>query len=93
MGYQQLPADPEWAERYAYLNNPSTEPKLLLQKVEHPSHIHLDSETDNSAAEVARLSKLGAFVIKQMPLFKLIGALRPSILSGDATTRRFCPKP
>jgi hypothetical protein len=62
LGYQQLPADPQWTERYAYLNNTSTEPKLLLQKVEHPSHIHLDIETDNSAAEVDRLSKLGAFV-------------------------------
>lgn len=67
LGYQLLASDPDWAERYAYLDNPCSEPRLLLQKVEHPSHIHLDIETDNIEAEVERLSKLGAFVIKQMP--------------------------
>lgn len=37
-GDQLLPSDPDWAERYAYLDNPCSEPRLLLQKVEHPSH-------------------------------------------------------
>ena len=36
------------------------EPMLLLQKVEHPSRIHLDIETDDIEAEVKRLEALGA---------------------------------
>lgn len=74
LGYQLLPSDPDWAERYAYLDNPCSEPRLLLQKVEHPSHIHLDIETDNIQAEVERLSKLGAFVVKKMPRWTVMEA-------------------
>ncbi len=81
LGYQQLPSDPEWAERYLYLDSPSPEPKLLLQKVEHSSHIHLDIETDNVMAEVARLSSLGAIVVKQMPRWTVMQA---------PTGHRFC---
>ncbi|NUQ75992.1 MAG: VOC family protein [Polyangiaceae bacterium] len=33
---------------------------LLVQKVDHPSRIHLDIETDNMEAEVKRLEALGA---------------------------------
>jgi hypothetical protein len=36
------------------------EPFLLLQKVEHEPRIHLDIETDDLDAEVARLESLGA---------------------------------
>lgn len=36
------------------------EPMLLLQRVDHDSRIHLDIETDDLDAEVARLEKLGA---------------------------------
>ncbi|MBY0418694.1 MAG: VOC family protein [Pararheinheimera sp.] len=81
LGYQLLPSVPDWAERYAYLDNPSSEPKLLLQKVDHPSHIHLDIETDNIQAEVERLSKLGALVVKQMPRWTVM---------ESPTGHRFC---
>ncbi len=81
LGYQLLPSDPEWAERYAYLDNPCSEPKLLLQKVGHPSHIHLDIETDNIQAEVERLSQLGAVVVKQMPRWTVM---------ESPTGHRFC---
>ena len=74
LGYRPLPSDPDWAERYAYLDNPETEPRLLLQKVAHPSHIHLDIETDNIQAEVERLCKLGAFIVKQMPRWTVMQA-------------------
>jgi hypothetical protein len=33
---------------------------IEVQKVAHPSRVHLDIETDNIEAEVARLEKLGA---------------------------------
>ena len=32
---------------YAELNGPAGEPKVLLQKVDHPSRVHLDIETDD----------------------------------------------
>ena len=46
--------------RYAELKTAADEPFLLLQKVEHESRIHLDLETDDLEAEVARLEALGA---------------------------------
>lgn len=46
--------------RYAELKTGADEPFLLLQKVEHESRIHLDIETDDLDAEVARLEALGA---------------------------------
>jgi predicted enzyme related to lactoylglutathione lyase len=38
----------------------TTEPYIEVQKVTHPSRVHLDIETDDVEAEVARLEKLGA---------------------------------
>jgi predicted enzyme related to lactoylglutathione lyase len=81
LGYPLQASDPDWAERYAYLDNPATEPKLLLQKVQHPSHIHLDIETDDIAAEVRRLCQLGAVVVKQLPRWTVMQA---------PTGHRFC---
>ncbi len=47
----------------------ATEPggmHIEAQKVAHPSRVHLDIETDDVAAEVARLEKLGAQRVKQV---------------------------
>jgi hypothetical protein len=46
--------------KYAELETAPDEPIILLQKVEHESRVHLDIETDDLQAEVARLEKLGA---------------------------------
>lgn len=46
--------------KYAELETADDEPLMLLQKVDHPSRVHLDIETDDQKAEVARLEKLGA---------------------------------
>lgn len=45
---------------YRQLATSGNEPTLVLQKVEHDSHIHLDIESDDLEAEVARLEQLGA---------------------------------
>lgn len=45
---------------YRKLEAPDSEPQMLVQKVDHPSRVHLDIETDNIDAEVARLEDLGA---------------------------------
>ena len=46
--------------KYAELRTAADEPLILLQKVEHASRVHLDIETDDLDAEVARLERLGA---------------------------------
>jgi predicted enzyme related to lactoylglutathione lyase len=46
--------------KYAELATGADEPFLLLQKVAHEARVHLDIETDDLDAEVARLEALGA---------------------------------
>jgi len=46
--------------KYVELETADDEPLMLLQKVDHPSRVHLDIETDDQEAEAARLEKLGA---------------------------------
>ncbi len=45
---------------YVGLNTPKNEPYIEVQKVDHPSRVHLDIETDDIEAEVMRLEALGA---------------------------------
>lgn len=47
-------------ENYLLLETAATQPKMLLQKVDHPSRVHLDIETNDIEAEVERLEGLGA---------------------------------
>jgi hypothetical protein len=51
---------------YRMLETPPDEPIVQIQRVEHESRVHLDIETDDSPAEVARLEKLGAKVTKRL---------------------------
>ncbi|TPH18559.1 VOC family protein [Litorilituus lipolyticus] len=74
-------SDEEWANRYASLQTNKAHPDILIQKVEHESRIHLDIETDNIKAEVARLEKLGAIVIKTFERWVVMQA---------PTGHRFC---
>jgi len=46
--------------KYAELKTDADEPFLLLQRIDHEARIHLDIETDDLDAEVARLEALGA---------------------------------
>jgi catechol 2,3-dioxygenase-like lactoylglutathione lyase family enzyme len=45
---------------YVGLNTPENEPYIEVQKVDHPSRVHLDIEADDIEAEVKRLEALGA---------------------------------
>ena len=60
LGKPVASADPDDDCRYAELATAADELAILLQKVEHPSRVHLDIETDNLDAEVQRLETLGA---------------------------------
>ena len=51
---------------YVMLENRPDEISIQVQRVDHESRIHLDIETDDIPAEVARLEKLGATVDKRL---------------------------
>lgn len=51
---------------YVMLSTPPDEPIVQLQRVEHESRVHVDIETDDIPAEVARLEKLGARVVNRL---------------------------
>ncbi len=53
------PPSPE-SPNYRGLTMRADEPVIYLQKVEHESRVHLDIESDDVEAEVARLEALGA---------------------------------
>jgi hypothetical protein len=54
---------------------------IEVQKVDHPSRVHLDIETDNIEAEVARLENLGA---------KSIAKVHSWVVMEAPTGQRFC---
>jgi predicted enzyme related to lactoylglutathione lyase len=58
-GWKALPAEPS-EPSYRMLETPPDQPKVLVQSVTHPSRVHIDIETDDIDAEVARLERLGA---------------------------------
>ena len=63
------PIDPEHPGSrgdYVMLRDRPDEISVQIQRVAHESRLHLDIETDDIAAEVARLEKLGATVDKHM---------------------------
>ncbi len=65
LGHDCLESDLPCAATYTHLDVPEDQPGIMIQKVDHPSRVHLDIETDNIAAEVARLKTLGATVVKE----------------------------
>jgi hypothetical protein len=74
------------AEKYAELEAPPGEPRLLLQQVEHESRIHLDVDVDRAdvEAEVARLVGLGAREVERIKDWVVLEA---------PTGHRFCVVP
>jgi hypothetical protein len=60
------PDHPGTRGNYVMLETPPGEWSVQIQRVEHESRVHLDIETDDIAAEVARLEKLGATVDTRM---------------------------
>ncbi len=75
-----LEAEPK-NPRYRRLFGKDGDIGILLQAVEHPSRVHLDIETDNPEAEVARLEKLGAKIVKRFKSWVVMEA---------ASGHRFC---
>lgn len=67
--------------QYTELEGPDGEHRLLLQKVDHPSRVHLDIEADDLEAEVSRLEKLGA---------KRVADVKRWVVMEAPTGHRFC---
>jgi hypothetical protein len=53
-------------DNYRMLETPPDEPIVQIQRVQHESRVHIDIETDNLPAEVARLEALGAKVANRL---------------------------
>jgi len=71
----------EGGTEYISLEGSPSHQYVAVQKVEHPSRVHLDIEADDMDAEVARLEALGA---------KRIGFVRRWWVMEAPTGQRFC---
>lgn len=79
MEIRQLPA--EEGEKYVRLVDRNSELHIEVQKVDHPSRVHLDIEADDIEAEVRRLEALGAKRVAQVHTWWVMEA---------PTGQRFC---
>lgn len=79
MALQPLPA--EEGEKYVRLVDPSGRLHIEVQRVKHPSRVHLDIQTDDIDAEVRRLKALGAREIERVHTWCVMEA---------PTGQRFC---
>jgi predicted enzyme related to lactoylglutathione lyase len=60
--------------RYLDIRGDPADPHVILQRVEHPSRVHIDIETDDIEAEVRRLEALGAGVVEKMERWTVMQA-------------------
>jgi hypothetical protein len=75
------PGHPGSRGNYLMLETPTDEPIVQIQRVEHESRVHIDIETDDIPAEVARLEKIGARVVDRLERWVVMQA---------PTGQRFC---
>ncbi|MGH8292504.1 MAG: VOC family protein [Gammaproteobacteria bacterium] len=75
------PRHPGSRGNYRMLETPPDEPIVEVQKVKHESRVHLDIETDDIEAEVARLTRLGAREVRRIKTWVVMEA---------PTGQRFC---
>jgi predicted enzyme related to lactoylglutathione lyase len=66
LGRRVDPDHPGTRGDYVMLETPVDEISVQIQRVDHESRVHIDIETDDIDAEVARLEKLGAAVDKRL---------------------------
>jgi len=71
----------KYGDKYKWLDDSQHDLHIEVQKVEHPSRVHLDIETDDIEAEVERLEKLGAKRLQQVETWWVMEA---------PTGQRFC---
>lgn len=81
LGYRVKPSTDPADDNYVLLDTGPNELHIELQKVDHPSRVHLDIEADDVEAEVRRLEKLGAKRVRQVRTWWIMEA---------PTGHRFC---
>src|SRR5690242_14401781 len=81
LGLETEPAAEAREARYRTLRTAADEPHVQVQQVQHESRVHLDIETDDVAAEVRRLERLGA---------SRIAAVADWVVLQAPTGQRFC---
>ncbi|WP_414492955.1 VOC family protein [Stenotrophomonas maltophilia] len=81
LGLQAQPAHDEDGAEYADLQGAPAGLNVEVQRVDHPSRVHLDIESDDIDAEADRLEKLGA---------RRIGFVKRWWVMEAPTGHRFC---
>ncbi|HVO46355.1 MAG TPA: VOC family protein [Steroidobacteraceae bacterium] len=81
LGYSLRESSSSEDTGYRLLDTPPDGLHVEVQKVEHPSRVHLDIEADDIEAEVRRLEKLGA---------KRVAQVRTWWVMEAPTGQRFC---
>ncbi|HET7675454.1 MAG TPA: VOC family protein [Gammaproteobacteria bacterium] len=81
LGRERRARKPGESDKYATLAMRPDEIAVEVQQVTHPSRVHIDIETDDVEAEVARLEKLGA---------KRIETIKTWVVMEAPTGHRFC---
>lgn len=82
-------------ELYRMLRTRPEEVHIEVQRVDHPSRVHLDIETNDIEAEVARLESLGArrvadirrWVVMEAPTGQRFCVVNPQRANFEATAR------
>ena len=81
LGLPIVPPPKSEDTKYVNLRTPPNDLHVDVQKVDHASRVHLDIETDDIEAEVARLENLGA---------KRVAFIRNWWVMEAPTGQRFC---
>ena len=82
LGLKRKAADTPAQTKYVHLDQKDPDDlHIEVQKVDHESRVHLDIETDDVEAEVARLEQLGA---------KRIEKINTWVVMEAPTGQRFC---
>ena len=84
LGFDAVPMDDPADKNYILLKTGENDPHIEVQRVDHPSGVHLDIETDDVEAEVTRLEALGATRLK---------SVRDWWIMESPTGHRFCVVP
>ena len=81
LGYPAQKSDEPVDEKYVLLETEPNELQVEVQKVDHPSRVHIDIESDDIEAEVRRLERLGAKRLERVKSWWVMEA---------PTGQRFC---
>ena len=81
LGYESIPLSDPAEDNYRRLDTGPNGLHVEVQRVDHPSRVHIDIETDDIEAEVRRLERLGAKRLRQVRTWCVMAA---------PTGHRFC---